>query len=153
MPPNEKRGRVQTSTVTVAVLDEPEEAALQLDERDVEWQACRGSGAGGQHRNVTDSAVQMTHRPTGIRVRVETERSQHQNRAYALQLLRARVYEAMQGAKVRARDEERRHQVGSGMRGDKVRTIREQDGQVTDHRTGRKVRLKDYLRGNWDDLL
>ena len=154
VPPNEKRGRVQTSTVTVAVLDEPKESELRIEERDIEWQTCRGSGAGGQHRNVTNSAVQMTHLPTGIRVRVENERSQHQNRETALRVLRARVHEARTSAATSAREDSRRAQVGSGMRGDKVRTIRAQDGQVTDHRpNGGQIRYKDYIRGNWEGLL
>lgn len=132
-------------------MEEPEPTQLQIDPREIEWTTCRGSGAGGQHRNKTDSAVQMVHLPTGIRVRVETERSQHQNRELALSILRARVYEAQHGAKLRAREEERRRQVGSGMRGDKVRTIRSQD-DVTDHQTGRRIRYKDYIKGNWDGL-
>lgn len=128
VPANEKRGRVQTSTVTVAVLEEPKEADLRIEERDIEWMTCRGSGAGGQHRNTTDSAVQMTHLPTGVRVRVESERSQHQNRDTAYRILRARVYEARQAATSKARDASRKAQVGSGMRADKIRTIRAQDG-------------------------
>lgn len=152
VPPNDKRGRVHTSTVTVAVLEEPKESDLRIEERDIEWQTCRGSGAGGQHRNVTESAVQMTHLPTGIRVRVENERSQHQNRETALRVLRARIFEAREAATTREREDSRRQQVGSGMRGDKIRTIRQQDGQVTDHRSGHQIRYKDYVRGIWNGL-
>lgn len=153
IPPTEKKGRVHTSTITVAVLDEPTETILHLEEKDIEWTTCRGSGAGGQHRNRTESAVQMTHLPTGIRVRVENERSQHQNRDLAHRLLRARVYELRQAQTATVREEQRRSQVGSGMRGDKIRTIRVQDGIVTDHRKENKIRYKDYIRGNWDGLL
>jgi peptide chain release factor 1 len=149
VPPNEKRGRVHTSTVTVAVLPEPTDVQVKLDERDLEYQTCRASGAGGQKVNKTDSAVQLTHKPTGLMVRVETERSQHQNRATALALLRARLWEAEREKVVTARANDRRTQVGTGMRGDKRRTIRAQDGQVHDHPTGRRWNIKEYLRGDW----
>jgi len=153
VPPNDKRGRVQTSTVTVAVLEEPKEHDLRIDPKDIEWQTCRGSGAGGQHRNVTETAVQMTHLPTGIRVRVENERSQSMNRETAMRVLRARIFESRQKAATEERANSRRSQVGSGMRGDKIRTIRAQDGQVTDHRSNHQIRYKDYIRGIWDGLL
>lgn len=149
----DKRGRVQTSTVTVAVLEEPREADLYINESDIEWQTCRGSGAGGQHRNKTESAVQMKHLPTGISVRVENERSQHQNKEAAYRVLRARIHAQRQAASAEARDSVRRLAVGSGERGDKIRTIREQDDRVTDHRSNRQIRYKDYIRGNWEGLL
>jgi peptide chain release factor 1 len=153
IPPNEKRGRVHTSTITVAVLPELKESDLRIEERDIEWQTCRGSGCGGQNRNVTNSAVQMTHIPTGIRVRVENERSQLQNRETAMRILRSRVLEAREGIISVARADSRRTQVGSGQRADKIRTIRAQDGQVTDHRSGCQIRYKDYIRGDWKGLL
>lgn len=149
IPPTEKRGRVHTSTVTVAVMREPEAHQFKLDERDLEWTTCRGSGAGGQHRNVTDSAVQVKHKPSGLMVRCETERSQMQNRVTALALLRARLAERADAERTAKTADSRRQQVGSGMRGDKVRTIRQQDGQVNDHRTGRHWRYDDYIKGNW----
>lgn len=149
VPPNEKRGRVHTSTVTVAVLPEPTDVQIKLDERDLEYRTCRASGAGGQKVNKTDSAVQLTHKPTGLMVRVETERSQHQNRATALALLRARLWQAARDREVAARASDRRLQVGSGMRGDKRRTIAVQRGTVVDHVTGRSWPLRDFLRGNW----
>ena len=149
VPPNDKRGRVQTSTVTVAVLPEPTESEVQIDERDLDIRTCRGSGAGGQHRNKTESAVQVTHRPSGITVRCESERSQQQNRATALAVLRARLLELQRGAASSARASDRRAQIGSGQRGDKRRTVRVMDGQVTDHETGRTWRFRDYQRGQW----
>lgn len=149
MPPTEKRGRVHSSTITVAVLDEPVEAALVIAPADLEWQTCRGSGAGGQHRNKTETAVQLRHRPTGTAVRCESERSQAQNRRTALALLRAKLWEAQQRAQAAARAQERREQLGTGERGDKRRTVRVQDGQVVDHQSGRRWRLRDYLKGEW----
>lgn len=149
VPPTEKRGRVHTSTVTVAVMREPEAHQFKVDDRDLEWTTCRGSGAGGQHRNVTDSAVQVKHKPSGLMVRCETERSQMQNRATALALLRARLAESALAAQTAQVADSRRQQVGSGMRGDKRRTIRQQDNQVNDHVTGRFWRYEDYVKGNW----
>jgi peptide chain release factor 1 len=147
VPPNDKHGRVHTSTITVAVLPEPTAAEVVLPERDLVWSTCRGTGAGGQKRNKTESTVLLTHRPT--EVRRETARSQLQNRATALALLRARLWAAEHGRLATQRADARKQQVGSGMRGDKRRTIRCQDGIVTDHLTGRRWNLKEYLRGEW----
>lgn len=148
VPPTEKRGRIQTSTITVAVLKEPR-SALTIRSEDVDIETMRGSGAGGQHRNKTDSAVRVRHRPTGIEVRCESERSQHTNRELAMRVLAARVLEQEQRAQDGARAAERRRQIGAGMRGEKRRTIREQDDQVTDHVDGRTWRFKTYVRGDW----
>ena len=149
VPPTERRGRVHTSTITVAVMREPSPAEVQLEARDLEITTCRGSGPGGQARNMTDSAVQVKHRPTGVIVRSDSERSQHQNKQTALALLRAKLWQARQESEEAARTADRRSQVGSGMRGDKRRTIRCQDEQVVDHVTGRRWRLRAYLRGEW----
>jgi len=151
-PPNEKRGRIHTSTVTVAVLPEASEQQVRLDMRDVEIKTCRGSGAGGQHRNKTESAIQATHIPTGLMVRCENERSQHQNKEEALQILRARLQERSRLAAFSGRAQDRKDQVGLGMRGDKIRTIAVQRDQVTDHRTGRQITVKAFLRGDLDGL-
>lgn len=148
-PPNEKRGRVHTSTVTVAVLATPPRVDLAIRPEDVDIETMRGSGAGGQHRNKTDSAVRARHRPTGIEVRCESERSQHRNRELALQVLAARVVNRELTATDDARSADRRRQIGSGMRGDKRRTIRVQDDQVNDHVDGRTWRYKAYSRGDW----
>lgn len=150
VPPTEKRGRVQTSTVTVAVLPVPKQVDIKLPEKDLRWTTCRGSGAGGQHRNVTDSAVQLKHLPTGIMVRIESERSQTQNKERAREVLYARLLEHERARRGSAREATRREQVGSGMRGDKRRTIRVKDGTVKDHVTGRSWDFKKYQRGDWD---
>lgn len=149
VPENEKRGRVHTSTVTVAVLEEPRHVDQTIRPDDVDIETMRGSGAGGQHRNKTDSAVRARHRPTGIEVRCESERSQHLNRDLAMRVLAARVAEQARSRVQGARDEDRRRQLGSGMRGDKRRTIRVQDDQVNDHVDGRTWRFKAYARGDW----
>jgi peptide chain release factor 1 len=149
VPPNERHDRVHTSTITVAVLPAPDEAALRVDPRDLEWKWSRGSGPGGQHRNKTESAVDLTHRPTGITVHCESERSRTQNQSIALNALRARIHAAQREAELSARASTRRAQVGSGMRGDKRRTIRYQDDSVVDHETGRRWTLREYLRGDW----
>jgi peptide chain release factor 1 len=149
VPPMEKRGRVQTSTVTVAILEEPTPLQVRMDDRDLEWQTCRASGAGGQKVNKTDSAVQLRHRPSGLMVRVETERSQHQNRATAHALLAARLWERERQRVQNERDASRRDQVGAGQRGDKRRTIAVQRGTVVDHVTGRTWDLRRYMRGDW----
>lgn len=149
MPPNEKRGRVHTSTVTVAVLPEPEAAQVVLREADLDFSTCRGSGAGGQHRNKTESAVVLKHLPTGLIVRCENERSQAQNKETARLVLRARLWQLEQERVSGARADDRKRQLGTGMRGDKRRTIRTQDGIVNDHVTGRQWQFKQYARGDW----
>jgi peptide chain release factor 1 len=143
---------VHTSTLTVAVLPEPSAVELRLREDELVWSTCRGSGAGGQHRNVTDSAVQVRHVPTGLLVRCEAERSQHQNRATALAWLRARLAAASAAAATDDRNAARRRMVGSGMRGDKRRTVRWQDGVVTDHVLDVRIALRDWLRGDFGPL-
>lgn len=153
MPENEKRGRVQTSTITVAVLPELEEKDLRVSPNDVVERTFKGGGPGGQHRNKTESGVEVTHKPTGIQARSANLKSQHANRRAAWGMLRVRLLEARAGQQHADHNATRKDQVGSGMRGDKVRTIRVQDGVVTDHRLERKIPLRDYLRGDWGKLL
>jgi peptide chain release factor 1 len=150
VPPTEKRGRVQSSTITVAVLPAPDPVAVVIDERDLSWSTCRASGNGGQALQKTESAVQLTHGPSGIQVRCESERSQQQNRATALGLLRARLLASATEAAKRERDAARRAQAGCGERGDKRRTVREQEGLVHDHETGQTFTFRDYVRGKWE---
>jgi peptide chain release factor 1 len=149
VPPNEKRDRVHTSTITVAVLPEPPAVEVRLAERDLVWSYCYGTGPGGQKRNKTQSTVLLTHKPSGLQVRCETSRSQQHNSVAALALLRARLWALEHGRLHEARAADRRAQLGSGMRGDKRRTIRVQDGTVVDHVTGRRWELRAYLRGQW----
>ncbi len=145
----DRTGKVHTSTVTVAVLEEPTSGQLTLNMADVDITACRGSGAGGQHRNKVSSAIQIKHRPTGLYVRCETERSQHQNREIALAVLRARLWEARQRETSQQANGIRRDQIGSGMRGDKRRTVALHRGEAVDHITGKRWRIADYIKGNW----
>lgn len=152
VPPDEKQGRVHTSTVTVAVLPVPTPSEVRIDERDLSWTTCRSTGSGGQHLQKTDSAVQLTHAPSGLQIRCESERSQAQNKQTALAILRARLQQRQREAERSERDRSRRAQVGTGQRGDKVRTYRHQDGVVTDHRTGRRTTMDRVRDGFLDDL-
>lgn len=133
--------------MTVAVLPLGQQSG-GIDLRDVEFAYTRGSGPGGQHRNTTESCVIATHRPTGEKVRIDM-RSQHQSKAMAIRVLSSRITEAHTETANRRINEARQTQIGSGMRGDKVRTYRSQDNQVTDHRTGQKFRLDRWLKGDW----
>jgi len=151
-PPNEKRGRVHTSTVTVAVLQEPKAHEVELDERDLDESFTRGSGPGGQHRNKTDTCVILVHRPSGIKVRVDGGRSQPINRQTAREVLRARLLVAGTTKRVKERNSKRRKQIGGGARGDKVRTIAVQRDTVHDHNTDKTMRAKLYMRGHLREL-
>lgn len=133
--------------MTVAVLPMDAQVTASLNPREVEITTTRGSGPGGQHRNKVESCVTAKHRPTGISVRIDG-RSQHQNRAVAMGVLAARVAELKTQTANARQNDSRRAQVGSGMRGDKVRTYRVRDNTVTDHRSGCRWRLSDWLRGD-----
>ena len=136
VPETESGGRVHTSTATVAVLPEMETVDVQLNPADVEMQVFRASGAGGQHINKTSSAVRLIHRPTGMVVECQQERSQFQNRDKAMRLLASRLYEAEQEKVEGAYTAQRRSQVGTGMRNERIRTYNFPQGRVTDHRIG-----------------
>jgi peptide chain release factor 1 len=151
--PTEKRGRVHTSTITVAVLPcETNSSAARLSEKDLEWSVCRSGGSGGQHVNKTNTAVQLKHIPTGMMVRVES-RSQYQNKQLALDILYAKLNANKKIAEKSSRDLMRRGLVGSGQRGDKIRTIAIQHDSVHDHLTNKRCSYKRYARGDFDWLL
>jgi peptide chain release factor 1 len=154
VPETESQGRIHTSAVTVAVLAEPEELELKINAEDLRIDVYRSSGPGGQHVNTTDSAVRITHIPTGLVVTCQDEKSQHKNKAKALRVLRARLKERMEEEKEQEVSEERRKQVGSGDRSERIRTYNYPQGRVTDHRVGLTLyKLEDVLAGNLDPLL
>jgi len=148
-PKNDRHGRIHSSTITIAALEEPTEAQFHLRPQDLDIKCTRAGGKGGQNVNKVESAVQITHLPTGLQVRCETERSQHQNRANALALMRARLASAEREKNSANRAADRKRQVGSGERSDKIRTVAFQRDEAVDHRSGRRWRLKDYLNGDW----
>jgi peptide chain release factor 1 len=154
VPETESQGRIHTSTVTVAVLPEPEELELNISAEDLRIDVYRSSGPGGQHVNTTDSAVRITHLPTGLVVTCQDEKSQHKNKAKALRVLRARLKERMEEENAQEVSEERRKQVGTGDRSERIRTYNFPQGRVTDHRVGLTLyKLEDVLAGNLDSLL
>jgi peptide chain release factor 1 len=151
VPVTEAGGRIHTSAATVAVLPEPEDVEINIDEKDLRIDVFRASGAGGQHVNKTESAVRITHLPTGIAVAQQTEKSQHKNKAQAMKLLKARLFEMERERTESARAAERKSLIGSGDRSERIRTYNFPQGRVTDHRINLTLyKLDKILAG--DDL-
>ncbi len=154
VPLTESGGRIHTSTASVAVMPEADDVDLVIDEKDIKVDVFRASGAGGQHVNKTDSAVRMTHIPTGIVVSCQDERSQLQNRERAMQVLRAKLFDLEQQKKMQEEVEKRRAMIGSGDRAEKIRTYNFQQGRVTDHRINLTLyKLESILNGDMDELI
>ncbi len=153
VPETESQGRVHTSTVTVAVLAEADEVELEINPADVKMEAFRSGGAGGQNVNKVSSAVRLTHIPTGVVVACQTERSQLQNRENCMKMLRSQLFEAKQREHDDKISSERKSQVGSGDRSERIRTYNYSQGRLTDHRIGyTSYRLEENLNGNVDEL-
>ena len=154
VPETEASGRIHTSTVTVAVLPQAEEVDVQIEAKDLRIDVYRSSGPGGQGVNTTDSAVRITHAPTGIVVTCQDERSQMKNKAKAMKVLRARLLETKTEQQKAQRMQERRQQIGTGDRSEKIRTYNFPDRRITDHRIGfTSHRLEEVLEGNLDELI
>lgn len=154
VPDTESGGRVHTSTVTVAVLPEAEEVELEINQSDLQIDTFRSSGAGGQHVNKTESAIRITHLPTGLVVECQDERSQHKNRDKAMKVLRSKLLEAEREKQTSAIAAERKSQVGTGMRNERIRTYNFPQGRVTDHRIGLTLyKIDAIMNGDLDELV
>ena len=154
IPVTESNGRIQTSAVTVAVLPEVEAVEIEILPQDIHFESCKSSGAGGQHINKTESAVRLTHKPTGIVVECDSERSQLQNKEQALAILRAKLYDIKQREQDEQIARDRKSQVGTGDRSEKIRTYNFPQSRVTDHRINKTIySLDDFLNGDIDCIV
>ena len=154
IPVTESNGRIQTSTVTVAVLPEAEEVEIEVNAQDLKFESCKSSGAGGQHINKTESAVRLTHKPTGIVIECDQERSQLQNKEKALRILYTKLYDMKQKEQADEIASTRKSQVGSGDRSEKIRTYNYPQSRITDHRINKTVyTFESFLNGDIGDLV
>ena len=154
VPDTESSGRIHTSTATVAVLPVVEDVEIEINPADVRMEVFRASGAGGQHVNKTSSAVRLIHEPTGIVAECQTERSQVQNREYAMRLLKSRIYEIEKRKQDEELASERKSQVGAGDRSEKIRTYNYPQGRITDHRIGLSIyQMENFLNGDLDEVI
>lgn len=154
VPETESQGRIHTSTVTVAVLPEAEDVEIEINPSDLIFESCKSSGAGGQHINKTESAVRLTHKPTGIVIECQEERSQFKNKDKALKLLRTKLYDMKQTEQNEKIASERKSQVGTGDRSERIRTYNYPQSRVSDHRIGLTLHsLESFLNGNIDEMI
>ena len=154
VPDTESSGRIHTSAATVAVLPVVEDVEIEINPADIKMDVFRASGAGGQHINKTSSAVRLTHVPTGIVAECQTERSQLQNREYAMRLLKTRLYEIEKEKRDKELAQERKSQVGTGDRSEKIRTYNYPQGRITDHRIGLSIyQMENFLNGELDEMI
>jgi peptide chain release factor 1 len=154
VPATESGGRIHTSTVTVAVLPEVDDVEIQIRTEDIEIDTYRATGAGGQHINTTDSAIRITHKPSGIVVTCQDQRSQYKNKDRAMSVLKTRLYEFEQAKRSGAIADDRRSQVGTGDRSERIRTYNYHQGRVTDHRIGLTLyKIDEILQGNLDEVI